>query len=206
MTTIHLKYNTLKHILDEVKSNLSKKKSIILVKKRHVAYLSDILHFMVLDLCNIINAYCHEELKFGCWSDGRELQFTYKDYTIQFEYGPKSDTIDVIDFNSNSVRILHENADSILCNMNEYMKCEYGKHMYINTLETKSKYYTKNSIYVRKHNYLSTYGYNHKKIYNDILNALIIRNHKKFKLDIVMTKCILHGVYKYYKKLITTKS
>lgn len=202
MTTIYLKYRTLKQVLD------AKKGTVVLVKKRPVSYISNILTFIPLDVCKIINTYYNEEIKFDT-EDG--IAFSKEGYRIALSYMKdyQGSMVHVYGFSTMSAKIMDTYCIGLLYCMNEYMKCEYNKLMYIHQCAKDSFEYMygqneciRDSVYIRKKNYLATYEYVYEDELSNTSETIIIVNHRQFKHDIVMTKCLINGLHKYYSSKI----
>lgn len=207
MATIHLKYNTLKRVLD----SWSRIGEVILVKKQPVSYISNILTFIPLDVCKIINTYFHEEIVFTTKNGHSDsyVVFKHNNYELCIRQGCYSR---IEYFSAKSVRRLCQETHLLIYMMNEYMQKEYGKQMYIHGYANNSfskmydpeKDIISQTFYSKEKNLVAYCTYNLDNddfTENNYLESLLIRNHKQFKHDIVMTKCLVHGLHKYARKI-----
>lgn len=188
MTSIHLRYTTLKRVLDiynpETERNYD---NILLIKKKSVSYISDVLTFIPIDICKIINAYYHKEICLSVLSRFGSLVIQGKSnfyLSIWFnDYGKCYPGY----FKSDSVKINEDNSDRLLFNiMNEFMYKLYNKHEYINNAPKNIEVLVKNNLFVA--------------VDDNPLRVMIMRilNYKKFTYDIAIIKCVIRGINKYF--------
>lgn len=226
MTTLHLHYNTLKHVLklfDIGKSCKFSKNGIFNIDMFHehteqcehakILFTKkvDITHIAIIlptDICEIINQYCNEiiSLHTNVRYANNYIRFQFENsafvinletrkrnpgkYYYNIRFWTSCDVLQIIE----PTRVFKEHEDDEIDNndtrsiMNAFMAKKYGKTNYFDCVQQSTSYSSDNDTFS---NLICLTD-------RRFLLGLKIYDCKKFTYLIVMIKCILKGMNKYY--------
>lgn len=186
----------MKQILDKTRKNDDFKKDIVFIKKIDANIIPTILTNIPMDVCSIITTYINEEICMHCEIISRTHDYAIyvhendvNIFTITVEYYPILTINDI----QNVVNIYNsiEIAQDDVYMLNTYMENVYSKPYYFVDTDPEVQI-----TYIQHHPLLhdSIIMINNDK---ETVSMMQILNHKKFKLILVMIKCIMRGIDKY---------
>lgn len=221
-TTICLKYNTLAHALDRIISSENPEEfvNVILVKKRDVQYISNILTFIPLDVCKIINTYSFDEITCKCKSRvfDKSISLSYSNACLEFYIPRHTNSIIIKEFTPSNVMTYDSHKYYSISMANGFMEHAYNRKKYIDLPDTveydvmrldgkcndvKTMYHSSSKYIVAFYDY--DYDEDDDEC-GDVFDSgheiagCKIFNVKKYKYDITIAKCLLNGIIKYFKK------
>ncbi len=202
MSKIYLKYDTFEKALD------GKTYNIYFIQKYKCIYdIISKINILPTVLTNVVYEYTHNEiiLKYGIDDDDNDdddiihhYYFSNKSYGFDMTVNMTSYNILVGFSTSSSLRVLNDDLPGMeringaynFSILNTYMKKNYGISNYFNCQYNNK--HIRITCFENVINILDKYK----------ISGIEILNHKQFKYMIVIIKCIINGLRKYYKKLI----
>lgn len=217
MTEICLKFSTLEHVMKILteKLNTNEKHEIILIEKHNINRISNILTFIPLDVCKIINTYTFEKNTYRAYiiCSTQTVYFELDGLSISMNYSNASGIIALDNFFSSAIQLYGEVKYYSISMVNAFMEHAYGKKTYIDMQDIISYDMHKigceqdhiEVIYNFKSNFITAcYNFpDNENCFTDYRSNIAgfrINDPKLFKRHIVIAKCIFNGVIKYYKK------